>query len=541
MEASGASVKLVYSETLDADSVPPIHAFAVVLNPGYRSAELAGVAVRGSEVALTLAQAATGDTLGLTYEVPDTGAIRDADRLEAVGLTWATAAIEVTPPPPHPPPPDAPVMSEALATSVTVSWIVPDNDGPPITSYDLRYRQGTTGQFTDGPQDVTETSAIIEGLDPDTQYEVQVRSNSTAGDSRWITLGSDRTNVLVLYDRFCLSLDLDSTEKDQYVSSFAVSPGGAVPIQVFGSDFRNARGLTLRVGYDLTQVVLSGFDVAEALPRAHALVKQDSTFVEIGIASQGGRATIDSGLVGTIRFRTTDAFSETEIRLAGADLVRDGPLEAMARSVIVALQAAAPPSPDFDGNGLVAFADFVVFAGVFGYGEGDEKYEAKYDLNGDGGVGFDDFVVFARSFGNAINRPPVFPSTSPVMREVGRGRTFWRAGRGSRQPCGEHHDHGNCRCLPSPGSLKVNDSAPPERLAEGSNKHNQGFSVGGVGDMNVRKLIKEEKLAFLKAIQEDIYPRARLRDIPSWRAEHNGVVGYGFTRECAESDCRSQS
>ncbi len=89
-------------------------------------------------------------------------------------------------------------MSEALATSVTVSWIVPDNDGPPITSYDLRYRQGTTGQFTDGPQDVTETSAIIEGLDPDTQYEVQVRSNSTAGDSRWITRGSDRTNVLVL-------------------------------------------------------------------------------------------------------------------------------------------------------------------------------------------------------------------------------------------------------------------------------------------------------------------------------------------------------
>ena len=104
MEASGASVKLVYSETLDADSVPPIHAFAVVLNPEYRSAELAGVAVSGSEVALTLAQAATGDTLGLTYEVPDTGAIRDADRLEAVGLTWATAAIEVTPPPPHPRP-----------------------------------------------------------------------------------------------------------------------------------------------------------------------------------------------------------------------------------------------------------------------------------------------------------------------------------------------------------------------------------------------------------------------------------------------------
>ena len=59
--------------------------------------------------------------------------------------------------------------------------------------------------------------------------------------------------------------------------------------------------------------------------------------------------------------------------------------------------------------------------------------------------------------------------------------------------------------------------------------------------MNVRKLTKEEKLAFLKAIQEDIYPQAKLRDIPWWKAEHNGVVGYGFTREGAESDCRLQT
>ena len=39
----------------------------------------------------------------------------------------------------------------------------------------------------------------------------------------------------------------------------------------------------------------------------------------------------------------------------------------MTRSVSVALQIAAPPSPDFDGNGMVEFADFVLFAGAFGY------------------------------------------------------------------------------------------------------------------------------------------------------------------------------
>ena len=45
----------------------------------------------GSEVVLTLAKAvASGNTVGLTYEVPDTGAIQDADSLEAVGVTWVT-------------------------------------------------------------------------------------------------------------------------------------------------------------------------------------------------------------------------------------------------------------------------------------------------------------------------------------------------------------------------------------------------------------------------------------------------------------------
>ena len=44
--------------------------------------------------------------------------------------------------------------------------------------------------------------------------------------------------------------------------------------------------------------------------------------------------------------------------------------------------------PDFDGDGTIGFGDFVIFAGVFGARESDEKYEAKYDLNGDGEIGF---------------------------------------------------------------------------------------------------------------------------------------------------------
>ena len=96
LEISDATVKLVHDETLDAGSVPPTSAFAVLLKPEYRSAEVASVAVSGRDVVLTLAEKPTGDVLGLTYEVPDTGAIRDEDELEAAGRVWIAAALPST-------------------------------------------------------------------------------------------------------------------------------------------------------------------------------------------------------------------------------------------------------------------------------------------------------------------------------------------------------------------------------------------------------------------------------------------------------------
>lgn len=63
--------------------------------------------------------------------------------------------------------------------------------------------------------------------------------------------------------------------------------------------------------------------------------------------------------------------------------------------------------PDFDGDGTIGFGDFVIFAGVFGARQGDEKYLARYDLNGDGEIGFSDFVIFAQNFGKDVPSPVV--------------------------------------------------------------------------------------------------------------------------------------
>ncbi len=198
IETSGDQVKMVYDETLDADSVPPTDAFTVVVNPGYRAAEVVGVQLSGSEVVLTLAESvADGNTMGLTYEVPDTGAIQDADSLEAVGITWVTATVTSVPPPPPPTPPggrppggggprqtvpDAPrnLLADATDGAVTLMWEAPEDDGGlAITDYEYRIN-GQGSWISIGSTDTTHT---VTGLVNGTAYVFQVRAVNRIGRS----------------------------------------------------------------------------------------------------------------------------------------------------------------------------------------------------------------------------------------------------------------------------------------------------------------------------------------------------------------------
>ncbi len=89
----------------------------------------------------------------------------------------------------------------------------------------------------------------------------------------------------------------------------------------------------------------------------------------------------------------------------------DNPLSAPAINIhIPALQERGvevlfdkQPTPDFDGDGIVGFADFLLFVAQFGFNEGDEGYDVWFDLDGDGMIGFGDFLIFANAFGKAVS------------------------------------------------------------------------------------------------------------------------------------------
>ena len=86
---------------------------------------------------------------------------------------------------------------------------------------------------------------------------------------------------------------------------------------------------------------------------------------------------------------------ETEYTLTALDA--DGDAASLTFTLDVQL-----PSPDFNDDGQVNFADFVIFAGKFGTQRGQDRYDARCDLNGDGQIGFDDFLIFVQRFGSDV-------------------------------------------------------------------------------------------------------------------------------------------
>lgn len=87
------------------------------------------------------------------------------------------------------------------------------------------------------------------------------------------------------------------------------------------------------------------------------------------------------------------------LALFGMDVVPTGAAPAVAAT----LAAASAVDADFDSDGRVGFADFLLFARAFG------STDVRYDLDGDGRVRFGDFLVFVGFFGQHATQEPSSP------------------------------------------------------------------------------------------------------------------------------------
>ena len=97
--------------------------------------------------------------------------------------------------PPLAPAAPAVTATDGSSTSLDVTWEAPANAGrPPIEAYDLSYRVGGAGPWSDGPQGFTDTGATLGELDADTAYQVRVRARNDEGTGPYSDRGTGRTN-----------------------------------------------------------------------------------------------------------------------------------------------------------------------------------------------------------------------------------------------------------------------------------------------------------------------------------------------------------
>ena len=88
-----------------------------------------------------------------------------------------------------------PEVEGVSSRSVRVSWLEPENTGPPITDYDVEYRRPGAAEYTDAGHDGTGREIEIERLRQGASYEFRVRASNAEGIGEWSepSLGRSRS------------------------------------------------------------------------------------------------------------------------------------------------------------------------------------------------------------------------------------------------------------------------------------------------------------------------------------------------------------
>ena len=144
---------------------------------------LAGGEEAPFEIVAATGQIAVAEGAALDYESGTTVYTVSVRASDGTRADTAAATIRVTDVP-APGKPDAPVVTGGTE-EVAVSWSAPENQGPAITGYDLRYRAKTDGEWTDVSALGAVSAHTITDLNGGTTYQVQVRAISSEGAGEW--------------------------------------------------------------------------------------------------------------------------------------------------------------------------------------------------------------------------------------------------------------------------------------------------------------------------------------------------------------------
>ena len=175
-----------------------------------------------------------------------------------------------------------------------VSWSAPSERGSAITDYDVQYRQGSTGDWTDHAHSGTGTTATIRGLTAGATYEVQVRATNGAGDSEWSATASLQVPLLTLFaeNSTATDVELQVYGDGRLVWYYQVSPSGGSPGRCRRARSRVVEdGLSPATSYVVEAFRSSNCDVRSRFATASFTTKEAGYTLPVLTVSNVGETT----------------------------------------------------------------------------------------------------------------------------------------------------------------------------------------------------------------------------------------------------------
>ncbi|MBT7599246.1 MAG: T9SS type A sorting domain-containing protein, partial [Gemmatimonadetes bacterium] len=219
-------------------------------------------------------------------------------------------------------------------------------------------------------------------------------------------LSGDATTGEIVASPITIDLDPEPGDQERQLGGNART-GTEYTLQFNIGDTPAIRGWSVTLNYDPAQLTAVGgsFELTDYIEGGLPLVRGSPGEAGIGTTVLTGDASgSGAGTLGSVKLRVLEGFTgSTDIEMVryGVRPV-DGEQVFESVSVVITIsdmQLGEAPPGDFDGDGLVDFPDFFLFADAFW------TASEEFDLTGDGFVDFRDFFLFADYFGQ---RAPLF-------------------------------------------------------------------------------------------------------------------------------------
>ena len=170
----------------------------------------------------------------LDYESGTTSYAFTVDVTDGIATTSQDYTLTVTDVIEAPSAPGAPTVTSVSSSSLSVSWSAPDNTGPDINDYDVRYRiQGSSAAWSDAGHTGVSLSLTLSSLTQATTYEVQVRASNAEDTGGWSPSGSASTLGILLTPS---QLTVAEDDSGSFSVTLATAPSAPVTLDVANAD-----------------------------------------------------------------------------------------------------------------------------------------------------------------------------------------------------------------------------------------------------------------------------------------------------------------